>query len=54
MEKKDSTKGLLGKFRKIVANHFCGPLKDKQKEKCADFYEKWAENEETKFEKTEN
>jgi predicted ATPase len=31
-----------------VTETFCGPLKDKQKDKCAQFYEELAEEEQDK------
>ncbi len=33
------------KNKKIVVEDFCEPLNKKQKEKCVEFYDGWAENE---------
>ena len=34
--------------KKIVVEDFCEPLKKKQKEKCVEFYEGWAEDDQGK------
>lgn len=50
-KKKEMRKESPKELKKVVANAFCGPLERKPKEKCVDFYEKWAEDKETKFQK---
>ena len=50
--KKETNKDSPQTLKRVLAKNFCGPLKEKEeKEKCAEFYEKWVENEEAEFEK---